>query len=292
MRLLIIIFSLLPYIAYGQSDSVVLQFAEADKTINKAQKITLEKYCTQQTVQVHIKAYIGSDQSISQNRINTIFRINALNEYFQAQALPNNAITTERILTNDINQFNKIVLSFKHLDARAKDVLYKSSTIEILDRGTPGKKHKLKKKKRKKNKKPTVVKTYGKYRIDEFRKGQKIVIPELIFYATRHIIERGSMRSLNHLVAIMKDRPTLIIQLQGHICCKTNGEDGMDFGTDTPNLSENRALAVCKYLIEHGIDARRLSYVGFGSKFKRVPDGGDYGRGRLNRRVEIFVISE
>lgn len=291
MRILIVIL-LFPLFTFAQGDSIVLSFADTSKEINESQKQELLPLVSKRAYKIKVQVYIGQNAAVSLNRINGEYRVSSLSQYLYKYDIPQNSIYIKRILTKDPNKFNKIVLTFDFVSAKGKNVLYKTATYEELDIGVPSKRKTKKKTPKKIKKKPKVIKTYGKFRIEDFKKGQKIVIPDLIFYATRHVLERSSMRSLNHLVAIMQDKPSLVIQLQGHICCKRNGKDGMDFGTNTDNLSENRAIAVCKYLMQHGIDYRRLSFVGYGSKFKRVDDQGDYGKGRLNRRVEIFVVSE
>jgi OOP family OmpA-OmpF porin len=61
-------------------------------------------------------------------------------------------------------------------------------------------------------------------------------------------------------------------------------------GTDAYNqgLSERRAASVKKYLVEHGIDASRLSTVGYGESRPISSNQTREGRA-LNRRVELNV---
>ena len=55
-------------------------------------------------------------------------------------------------------------------------------------------------------------------------------------------------------------------------------------------LSENRAEAVYDYLINHGINPEKLTYVGFGES-RPISEGTDEESRKLNRRIE-FVIDE
>jgi outer membrane protein OmpA-like peptidoglycan-associated protein len=80
-----------------------------------------------------------------------------------------------------------------------------------------------------------------------------------------------------------------MVQVRGHTDAK-----GTAAGNQT--LSEQRAAAVKGYLNAHGLDATRVSNVGFGSTQPVVletnADGTDNPAGRaFNRRVEIAVTA-
>jgi len=77
----------------------------------------------------------------------------------------------------------------------------------------------------------------------------------------------------------MKEQPDLRAEIRGH---------ADSTGTDAYNqtLSEKRAAAVMKYLVDHGIDKARLTAIGFGES--RPVASNDTAEGqKLNRRVEI-----
>ena len=67
----------------------------------------------------------------------------------------------------------------------------------------------------------------------------------------------------------------------GHTC---------NIGTDQYNqrLSERRANSVRQYLVSKGIDANRLSAVGYGESRPKYSNDTEETR-RLNRRVEISI---
>lgn len=113
--------------------------------------------------------------------------------------------------------------------------------------------------------------------------GDKITLHNILFAGGRHILLPESYESLEALKDLLLEKKKYHILILGHICCITSGEDGMDFDTGKQNLSVARARAVYEYLVQNGIDAKRLSYKGMRAKY---PTGkGD----RDDRRVEIEI---
>ncbi|MEX2596080.1 MAG: OmpA family protein [Salibacteraceae bacterium] len=119
---------------------------------------------------------------------------------------------------------------------------------------------------------------------------ENIVLEGLSFIPGRHYPTPDAMPVLEKLVKTMKKYPELHIEIQGHICCAYNVEDGMDNDTGEMTLSKNRAKFVYDFLVEHGIDKARLAYVGLGSSQPKVyPEATDSDR-QANRRVEMKII--
>ena len=90
----------------------------------------------------------------------------------------------------------------------------------------------------------------------------------------------------------LKANPKLKVEIQGHVCCTENGEDGIDLDTREKKLSENRAKAVYEYLIAKGIDKARLSYKGYGRTNPKEVVEDTPQKEQANRRVEILVIEK
>lgn len=127
----------------------------------------------------------------------------------------------------------------------------------------------------------------------EFVVGKKIVLNNLFFYAARHKIKPESRPVLENLCSILTKNPGLVIEIQGHVCCTTFEPDGYDIETRSDNLSVNRAEAVYNYLIQEcGIEAKRLSYRGFGGTQKVTQQEDTEQQMQLNRRVEIKILSQ
>lgn len=122
--------------------------------------------------------------------------------------------------------------------------------------------------------------------------GSMLVLPDLNFEPGRHYLLPGSYGILRELYRVMKDNPTLQIEIHGHICCISGGADGPDVDTGAPDLSVQRAKAIYTYLLTAGIAANRMQYKGFGSSKKLYPEERSPWEQTKNRRVEIKIISK
>lgn len=120
--------------------------------------------------------------------------------------------------------------------------------------------------------------------------GQEIILENLNFQAGRHYLLEESIPELKELLKILHKHSSLKIELQGHVCCAPNGQDGMDIDTKTQNLSLNRAKNIYEYLISNNIDSNRLTYKGYARTRPLYPrEKTEYQR-KKNRRVEIKII--
>ncbi len=121
--------------------------------------------------------------------------------------------------------------------------------------------------------------------------GSSLQIKNLSFEGGRHYLLESSRPTLYELLRILKDNEQLEIEIRGHICCQDVG-DGYDINTQTRNLSETRAQYIYLFLIDHGIDAKRLRFKGMGSSQRIVvPELTDEDRS-TNRRVEIVILNK
>jgi outer membrane protein OmpA-like peptidoglycan-associated protein len=112
----------------------------------------------------------------------------------------------------------------------------------------------------------------------------------LEFHPGRHYLTAYSLPILDKLTNILLDNPDVKIEIQGHICCQTNG-DGLDTDTGTRNLSENRAELIYIELIKKGISKDRLTYKGYGATRKLEQEINSEAMQR-NRRVSILIIEK
>lgn len=115
-----------------------------------------------------------------------------------------------------------------------------------------------------------------------FEIGKKIKLDKLHFYGNSDVVLTKSQYVLKNLLDIMISNPTLIIDIQGHICCEE---------IDYNDISSKRAKAVYEFLLKNGISKDRISHQGFGSSspIHPLPEHTEEER-VTNRRVEIEII--
>jgi outer membrane protein OmpA-like peptidoglycan-associated protein len=89
----------------------------------------------------------------------------------------------------------------------------------------------------------------------------------------------GAGMVLDEVASLLRGDPALTVRIGGHT-------DGTGSRATNRRLSEQRAQAVRRYLIEQGIDPDRLSVAGYGPDRPLADNGTPAGRA-ANRRVEI-----
>ena len=103
-----------------------------------------------------------------------------------------------------------------------------------------------------------------------------------IYFATgKAVLLKKSFKSLDDVVALLKeeDNATLGLDIEGHT-------DNVGKDLANQKLSDARAKSVSNYLKKKGIDASRLSSVGYGES-KPVVDNKTSANRAKNRRVEM-----
>lgn len=110
-----------------------------------------------------------------------------------------------------------------------------------------------------------------------------IVLKNIFFDNNQFDLKTESQVELDKVVQLMRENPTLRIQINGHT-------DNVGKAADNLKLSENRAQEVVNYLIQKGVQPDRLSFKGFGSTAPVAPNDSDENRAK-NRRTELKVIS-
>jgi outer membrane protein OmpA-like peptidoglycan-associated protein/Tol biopolymer transport system component len=114
--------------------------------------------------------------------------------------------------------------------------------------------------------------------------GTVVELKNIFFETGKFDLKPESRAELDKLVAFLNLNSTLKIELSGHTD---------DVGDKKLNvtLSENRAKAVYDFLITNGIDAKRLTYKGYGDTVPKVPNDSDAHRA-MNRRTEFKVTAK
>ncbi|HEY1099387.1 MAG TPA: OmpA family protein [Myxococcota bacterium] len=110
----------------------------------------------------------------------------------------------------------------------------------------------------------------------------KLELRERLYFAWNSAeLVPASYPVLDEVVQALKDHKAAQVQVEGH----TSSEGGDDHNQ---SLSEARAAAVLRYLVDHGIKTDRLISKGFSSSVPRESNGTAEGR-ENNRRVEFVV---
>lgn len=140
--------------------------------------------------------------------------------------------------------------------------------------------------------KDSATKTGPKKNLEDLNAGESLTIAGLSFIPGRHIILTSSAPALQKILQTLKANPKLKVEIQGHVCCTDNGEDGIDLDTREKKLSENRAKAIYDYLVDKGIKASRLTYKGYARTKPKEPVEDTPEKEQANRRVEIMVLEK
>jgi len=112
--------------------------------------------------------------------------------------------------------------------------------------------------------------------------GKIMRLDNLIFNAGTSKIEPSSFEELDDVVKMLKDNPTMIIQLEGHTDFK---------GAPTSNmkLSQDRVDAVKNYLTSKGASKSSIKTKAFGGTQPISRENTEEAH-KLNRRVELRVL--
>jgi outer membrane protein OmpA-like peptidoglycan-associated protein/Tol biopolymer transport system component len=113
--------------------------------------------------------------------------------------------------------------------------------------------------------------------------GSKVVLKNIFFDIGKSDLKPESIAEVENIKELLIINPQLSVQINGHTDNTGNAETNKA-------LSLRRASAVVSYLIEHGINATRLTAKGYGSE-RPIVSNDDESEGRaINRRTEIEII--
>jgi len=112
--------------------------------------------------------------------------------------------------------------------------------------------------------------------------GDVIVLEGVNFDFNKDSLMPGASRILDGVVSELQTRPLIRVEIRGHT-------DGRGSAAYNLALSDRRAERVRQYLVQHGIDASRLTAHGYGKTQPIASNETDEGRAR-NRRVELKIV--
>jgi outer membrane protein OmpA-like peptidoglycan-associated protein len=103
----------------------------------------------------------------------------------------------------------------------------------------------------------------------------------ILFDLGKSSIRKESYSVLQNIADIMKEYPNAKFEVEGHT--DSQGSDALNM-----KLSDSRAASVKDYLTTIGMDANRLTSVGYGESKPIASNATKAGR-QQNRRVEISL---
>jgi OOP family OmpA-OmpF porin len=114
--------------------------------------------------------------------------------------------------------------------------------------------------------------------------GTQIVILQSVNFATgSDVIAGDSFQLLGQVAAVLVEHPEIArVAVDGHT-------DNAGLAQANVTLSQKRSVAVITWLVEHGIDARRLEARGFGPRRPIDTNATPVGKAK-NRRVEFQIL--
>lgn len=107
------------------------------------------------------------------------------------------------------------------------------------------------------------------------------IATNIYFETGSYKLAKRSFESLDKLVSILQEQPTINLSIQGHT-------DNQGMPDDNQILSDNRAKSVVEYLVSKKINVSRLIAKGFGQTIPVADNNSREGRA-ANRRVEIKI---
>ncbi len=113
--------------------------------------------------------------------------------------------------------------------------------------------------------------------------GRKFIIENLLF-PTASATLPPKVEELDVLMDFMKSRPAVQVRIEGHT-------DNTGSAKTNKALSLARAETVKAYLVQRGVDQRRIQTVGHGPSRPIADNATEFGRS-LNRRTEIVIIAK
>ena len=116
-------------------------------------------------------------------------------------------------------------------------------------------------------------------------KEEPILLKDVNFYSTKALLLPESYPELNRLVKLMKAKPAIVIEIQGHT------ESRIGYEKQLMDLSKKRAEAVKQYMVLKNIKVDRIRKKAFGGTKPIADNRTEEGR-KKNRRVEFKILQK
>ncbi|MBC7417701.1 MAG: OmpA family protein, partial [Pedobacter sp.] len=117
--------------------------------------------------------------------------------------------------------------------------------------------------------------------LEKIKTGGNVTLKNIFFDTNKFDLLPTSIKELEKLTDFLNQNQTVVIEIQGYT--DSVGDDKLN-----EILSENRAMAVYNYLINHDIDGKRLTAKGFGESKPIADNKTEIGR-QKNRRTSFLI---
>jgi outer membrane protein OmpA-like peptidoglycan-associated protein len=121
-------------------------------------------------------------------------------------------------------------------------------------------------------------------KLDRLELNKTFVLDNIYYDLNKYNIRPDAAIELDKLVQILKDNPTMNIELSSHTDARATDAYNM-------TLSQNRAESAVKYLNLKGIAAERLTAKGYGERQLIIPNAKTEEEHQRNRRTEFTILS-
>ena len=117
--------------------------------------------------------------------------------------------------------------------------------------------------------------------LKRIRVGSTMLLENVQFQQGKAVLLPGAEAALRKLVMLLREQPTMTIELAGHT-------DNVGPAEKNQQLSQGRVEVVKAYLVRQGVAAGRISGRGYGGTRPKASNAQEATR-RLNRRVEFTI---
>jgi OmpA-OmpF porin, OOP family len=118
--------------------------------------------------------------------------------------------------------------------------------------------------------------------LDKAREGTIAVLENIFFDVDKFDLKNKSITELEKILRFLNENPNVKVEISGHT-------DNSGAAVYNKQLSEKRARSVYTYLVEHGVNAKRLTTKGYGSEHPIADNTLEAGR-QKNRRIEFKIV--
>jgi peptidoglycan-associated lipoprotein len=121
-------------------------------------------------------------------------------------------------------------------------------------------------------------------KLDRLELNKTFTLENIYYDLDKYDIRADAAPELNRLAQLLKDNPTMVIELSSHT--DTRGSDAYNM-----TLSQRRAESVVNYLTLKGIEADRMEARGYGERDLVIQNAKTEEEHQINRRTEFTILS-